>query len=228
MIILEGKSIGLKVPQRWLYHDVNFTLSAGEALAVVGDNGVGKTTLIQALLGQRQLDEGAVVWPNGSAVVAYVPQYRADIQQFSLTIRDFISLSFNRGWWPFLTAAEKQAREEVLQLTHLQNIADRAIDTASGGERQRAYLAQALLQNPDILILDEATANLDNVAKHQLMQVLTTYRQTHELAVMMVSHDLPLIQAYSENVLHIRPEGSVSAPVSEMDWAQLEAEVVHV
>jgi zinc/manganese transport system ATP-binding protein len=228
VIILEGKNIGLKVPQRWLYHDVNFTLSAGEALAVVGDNGVGKTTLIQALLGQRQLDEGTVVWPNGPAVVAYVPQYRADIQQFSLTIRDFISLSFNQGLWPFLTPAEKQAREEVLQLTHLQSIADRSIDTASGGERQRAYLAQALLQQPDILILDEATANLDNVAKHQLMQVLTTYRQTHELAVMMVSHDLPLIQTYSENVLHIRPDGSVSAPVAEMDWARLEAEVVHV
>lgn len=228
MNILEGQQIGLKVAQRWLYHQVNVTLAAGEALAIVGDNGVGKTTLIQALLGQRPVDEGTISWPNGPQVVAYVPQYRADIQQFSLTIRDFISLSFNRGWWPFLTASERQARETVIALTGLQTIANHRIDTASGGERQRAYLAQALLQNPDILILDEATANLDNVAKHQLMQVITDYRKSHELAVIMVSHDLPLIQMYSQNVLHIRPEGSVSGSVAQMDWSQLEKEVSHV
>lgn len=203
-MILVGQQIGMRFGSRWLYQHVNFSLKKGEILAITGENGVGKTTLLRAILGQMYLSAGALSWPNGSQKMAYVPQFRPEVAQFGLTIRDFVALSFYHGWSPFLTRAEKAALQAVLAQTHLQEIADRGMDTASGGERQRAYLAQALLQQPDVLILDEATANLDPQTKIALMDVVVSTG----LSVLMVSHDEGLVAKYAHGVLHLRGEGS--------------------
>ena len=203
-MILVGQQIGMRFGSRWLYQNVDFSLKKGEILAITGENGIGKTTLLRAILGQMDLSAGALAWPNGPQKMAYVPQFRPEVAQFGLTIRDFVALSFYRGWSPFLTRAEKAALQAVLAQTHLQEIADRGMDTASGGERQRAYLAQALLQQPDVLILDEATANLDPQAKIALMDAVVSTG----LSVLMVSHDEGLVAKYAHGVLHLRGEGS--------------------
>jgi zinc/manganese transport system ATP-binding protein len=224
MNLLTGRDIGIKVDERWLYREVDFHLAQKRMLAIVGDNGVGKTTLLQAILGQRKLTEGELQWhtENGKQpTIRYVPQYRPDMQAFPLYIKDFVALSFDRGLRPWLSAQEKHQLQHILEDTNLLALAERRIDTASGGERQRAYLAQALAQNPQILILDEATANLDNSAKYELMDVVKHYRDHHDLTIIMVSHDLDIVSDYGDDYLLLTPHGNEFGDCKDADLARL-------
>jgi len=222
MVVVKGNDVGISFGDRWLYRNVDFELKKKSMLAIVGDNGAGKTTLVRALLGQQPLSEGELTWESGQNVVRYVPQERPDAQNFPLHIADFVALSYDHGWHPWMSAQEKKHLVHILADTNLTELAKQRIDLASGGERQRAYLAQALLANPDVLILDEATANLDNAAKFELMDVVRYYRDHHDLSVIMISHDLDIIKEYADDYLLLRPEGSVFGPASELDVSQLE------
>ncbi|RRG18507.1 ATP-binding cassette domain-containing protein [Weissella viridescens] len=222
MVVLEGKNIGIRFGKRWLYRHVDFELKSQHVLAVIGDNGVGKTTLIRAILEQQKLTEGELIWPNKKPVIRYVPQERPDAQDFPLRISEFVSLSFDQGIRPWMTKAEKAQIQHILEDTHLVELADQRIDQASGGERQRSYLAQALLVDPGLLILDEATANLDNIAKYELMDVVKHYRDHHHLSIIMISHDLEIIKEYADDYLLLKPEGSEYGEVKDLDVTQLE------
>lgn len=226
MNLLTGRDIGIKVEDRWLYQGVNFDLQQQKMLALVGDNGVGKTTLLNAILGQRELTEGSLTWQTVDGMkptIRYVPQYRPDMQAFPLYIRDFVALSFDNGFRPWLSAKEKQQLAHILKDTNLVELADRPIDTASGGERQRAYLAQALVRNPQVLVLDEATANLDNGAKYELMNVVRHYRDHHDLSIIMVSHDFDIVSDYADDYLLLTPGGSEFGHSAEADLTKLKA-----
>ena len=223
MTILTGSNIGIQFGERWLYQSVDFTLERGRVLALIGDNGVGKTTLLRAILGQLPLTTGQLDWrlPEQARQISYVPQYRPDMQAFPLRISDFVALSFDKGIVPWLSKAERAKLQHVLADTNLTRLARARIDTASGGERQRAYLAQALVQDPNVLILDEATANLDNVAKYELMNVIHEYQQHHQLSVIMVSHDLDIIKQYADDYLLLTPQGSEFGTIDQLDMTKL-------
>lgn len=219
--VLLGRNIGIKFDQHWLYQGVNFRLDQQRMLAVIGDNGVGKTTLLRAILGQQKLTTGQLIWSNPQTVVRYVPQERPNVADFPLYIADFVELSYDHGWRPWLSKVEKGQLNHILQDTHLTKLARRRIDRASGGERQRAYLAQALLVNPSVLILDEATANLDNVAKYELMDVVRHYRDHHHLSIIMISHDLDIVKEYADDYLLLAPQDSEFGPVASLDTSRL-------
>ncbi|KRN74441.1 hypothetical protein IV73_GL000360 [Weissella kandleri] len=204
MIILKGTNIGIQANGRWLYQAVNFQLEQQHILALLGENGVGKTTLIQTMMGERTLDQGSLTWEQAGLQIAYVPQYRNDVNQFPLTITEYVKLNFDTGWQPWLTQGEQAWLKQVLAATALTELAHQRIDQASGGERQRAYLAQALVKKPDVLILDEATANLDAAAKFQFMDVLQQYQKKHTLSIIMVSHDAEIVDRYADDYLLIQ------------------------
>lgn len=225
MRILTGNDVGIQFSdnKRWLYRHVQFHLDSGQILAMVGDNGVGKTTLIRTIMGQRELTEGEIVRNSGRQLrIGYVPQYHDDIGAFPLHIADFVGLSYDHGVLPWLTHQEKHQLNHVLDEANLTDIANERIDRASGGEKQRAFLAQAMVQNPDVLILDEATANLDNVAKYALMDVVKHYRNHHDLSVIMVSHDLDIVEKYSDNYLLLSPESAEFGAIDALDTSKLE------
>jgi len=223
MTILTGSNVGIQFGERWLYRAVDFKLEQGRVLALIGDNGVGKTTLLRAILGQLTVTSGQLDWqvPTQARQISYVPQYRPDMQAFPLRISDFVALSFDKGLVPWLRKAEREKLQHVLADTNLTRLARARIDTASGGERQRAYLAQALVQEPNVLILDEATANLDNVAKYELMDVIHDYQQHHQLSVIMVSHDLEIIKQYADDYLLLTPKGSEFGTIDQLDMTKL-------
>lgn len=100
----------------------------------------------------------------------------------------------------------RKSREKlaaILSETNLTKIADRPLGRASGGEKQRAYLAQALCADPKLLILDEATASLDQTSKHELLKMLRNVMKEHGLTIMFITHDPELIAAYADYELHL-------------------------
>ena len=148
--------------------NLSFNINQGDFLVVIGENGVGKTTLVRSMLGFIKPQKGEIII-SPQTKIGYVPQFRNIDQEYPLSIRDFIALNVQHSFLPWLRTSERQRVDEIISQTNLQKIADRPLGLASGGEKQRAYLAQALLPNPSLLILDESTASLDNEMKYELL-----------------------------------------------------------
>jgi zinc/manganese transport system ATP-binding protein len=184
-----------------LFDDLSFSLPEGSMTALLGANGTGKTTMVNILLGMQTPTNGSVKFAKG-AKVGYVPQFRNIDEDYPLSIRSFIELNA-----PFFKRRSKHIRRHInhiLKDTNLTKIQNTRMGEASGGQKQRAYLAQALLDHPDIIILDEATASLDPMAKEELMTLIQHLNHKHKMTVFFVTHDIPLAKKYMKNYLLLK------------------------
>lgn len=208
---------------RPLYSDLNFTLAQGSLTSLIGANGVGKTTLVRLIMGELQPVGGTITRMPGLRL-GYVPQFRNIDSEYPLTIRSFVQLN-QHGLWPWHTRAEKQALDAVLKQTELTERQHQLIGQASGGEKQKAYLAQALLTAPNFLILDEATASLDVNTKTELMSLVRQLNRNSGLTVLFITHDLQLAREYTDQYLLLTPDDYELKPTSVMDMAKMPPEL---
>lgn len=183
-------------------------------MIVVGENGVGKTTLVNTLLGKLKPRSGDISMADRLRI-GYVPQFRNLDIDYPLSVRNFVSLNLLHSWQPWLSKKERARVNRVLKQVDLESIADRPLGLASGGEKQRAYLAQALLNRPQLLILDESTASLDNEMKFELLDLVSRLQQ-NGLTVIFITHDLELAQHYGTRYLMMKSDGYESGPINEL------------
>ncbi|WP_076459154.1 ABC transporter ATP-binding protein [Limosilactobacillus caccae] len=195
-------------------NDLSFTVNEGDFLVVIGENGVGKTTLVRSLLGFLKPKSGSIDIPQGMKI-GYVPQFRNIDAEYPLSIRDFVALNTKPSLVPWLSKRERARVDRMIRENNLTKIADRPLGLASGGEKQRAYLAQALLPAPNLLILDESTASLDNEMKYELLDLVTRFQQ-NGLSVMFITHDWDLAKKYGTRFLHMTPAGYQTGSIDEL------------
>lgn len=186
-------------------HDIDFTINAGEIVTVVGPNGSGKSTLVRALLGHVALTSGRVQRAAGLRI-GYVPQ-RVHIERaMPMTVARFLSL-------PVRVDAAAQAA--VLTRVGVPGLESRQLSVLSGGQFQRVLLARALLNAPQLLVLDEPTQGLDQPGMVGFYQLIEEVRAETGVAVLMVSHDLLVVMRASDRVIclngHICCEGTPQA-----------------
>lgn len=193
---------------------LSFTINEGDFLVVVGENGVGKTTLVRSMLRFIKPKSGTINIPAGTKI-GYVPQFRNLDEEYPLSIRDFVALNTKPRFLPWLTKEERQRVSQMIQENNLTKIAERPLGLASGGEKQRAYLAQALLPAPNLLILDESTASLDNEMKYELLDLVTRFQQKG-LSVMFITHDWDLAQQYGTRFLYLTGKSYSTGPINEL------------
>lgn len=204
--ILEVNGLNLSIPDRRLFSNLSFEIPRGSLTCITGENGVGKTTLMKHLLADLSRGyTGHVRFSVSRRQVQYVPQLRSVDDEYPLCIRDFAAFGL-RSRHIFLNGREKRKLDGILAETNLVKIADRPLGRASGGEKQRAYLAQALCSDTKLLILDEATASLDRTSKHELLKMLRKVMKEHDLTIMFITHDPELIDAYADYELHLADE----------------------
>ncbi len=209
-----------------VFQNLNVTINQGEFLAVVGMNGAGKTTLIRTILGQLKPKHGTII-TDSDLKIGYVPQFRNIDSDYPLSVSDFIGLNFTGLKWPWMSKTEKQRIQEVIAEVGLSKIANRPLGKASGGEKQKTYLAQALVDRPNLLILDESTASLDPNTKEELLKVVKKINQEQHLTVIFVSHDMELVTQYPDHYLWLQPDASTSGPINELA-AQMKEGIVNV
>lgn len=214
--LIELAHLGVTFPHHQVFQDLNFTIDQGDFISVLGENGVGKTTLVRTLLGLLKPTAGQVIFhPNRQQTkIGYVPQFRNLDEEYPLTIEDFIGLNTS-GWRPWLSHHDHQLVHQAMEQTDLLTIRDRQLGMASGGEKQRAYLAQAIVEKPQFLILDESTASLDNEMKYELLNLVQQLNQTG-LTVFFVTHDLPLAKQYATRYLALKPGVAQSGEMAPM------------
>ncbi len=189
---------------------VDFHIDKGEIVTVVGPNGSGKTTLLKTIIGAVKPRRGTLERAPGLRI-GYVPQRLAIDSTLPLTVRRFLCLP-RRHPEPRLRAALENAGADGLM--------ERQMTALSGGQFQRVLLARAILEKPDLLILDEPTTGLDQPGSAALYRQIEQVRQDLGSAVLMVSHELHVVMSASDRVIclnghvccHGTPEIVADAP----------------
>jgi ABC-type cobalamin/Fe3+-siderophores transport system ATPase subunit len=206
----------------------NVSLSAGahRLLAIAGPNGAGKSTLLKILAGVRQPRAGRVLLEGRdlhklnatqrAQRVAYLPQHPPTPE--GLTAWELVLLGRHpyRGLRLFESAQDFAIARASLARTQTEAFADRPIATLSGGELQRVHLAACLAQEPDVLLLDEPTSDLDLAHQLRMFELLQTLAKNAELAVVVVTHDLNWALRFADDVLLLH-DGAVVAHGSPAD-----------
>ncbi|MCO6530872.1 ATP-binding cassette domain-containing protein [Lactobacillus panisapium] len=188
----------MRFDKKTVFENLNFKLKKGSMTALLGPNGTGKTTLINVLMKMLVPSSGSFEFADGVRL-GYVPQFRNIDAEYPLSIAAFIGLNA-----PLIkTGKVKKIIKAQLQETNLYDIRNTRMGEASGGQKQRAYLAQALLDSPNVIILDEATASLDPVAKDELMRLIKHLNEKHKITVLFVTHDIPLAEKYMQDYLYL-------------------------
>ncbi|MFH5810645.1 metal ABC transporter ATP-binding protein [Companilactobacillus sp. FL22-1] len=197
--MIEVNNLTKKFGQQLVFKKINFTIKQGEFVSLIGTNGSGKTTLIKILLGIESQTTGLIT--INQRKIGYVPQFRNIDNDYPLSIKQFIDLNLKFTLNLKKRRQNKALLQKVITKTQLSQIQDRPLGLISGGEKQKAYLAQALLTQPDVLILDEATASLDVAVKRQLMDLVRELNQKEQLTVILITHDYELTKEYTDRVL---------------------------
>ena len=208
-IRLEAVSTVYEGERRPALREVTLTVDAGELVYVVGPNAAGKTTLLETINGLLPPATGTVqvhgmdVTTHGRHVrqaIGYVPQYPAFARDFPVTVEQVV-LTGRLGRGRLLGGYRRDDRELarwVMTQTEIVDLAPRRIATLSGGQLQRVLVARALACEPQILILDEPTANIDMRVESDIFDLLRVLNQ--RMTILVVSHDVAFISAYVRRV----------------------------
>jgi zinc/manganese transport system ATP-binding protein len=216
---------------RTVLADVDLSVKRGEFIAVLGPNGAGKSTLMQAILGLLPIASGDVSVLGGPPAAArervgYLPQRRGFDQGTRVRGLDVVWLGLDGARWGLPLAVSKagRARRQVarrrvtdaIALVGATAYADRAIGDLSGGEQQRLLIAQALVRNPELLILDEPLDSLDLPNQAEVAALLDRIRGAQGAAVMLVAHDVNPLLGYLDRVIYLARGRALAGPVREV------------
>lgn len=191
MRVITTNNLGVSFGGNTVLKDINIHIDKGEILSIVGPNGSGKSTLLRTLI-------GAVVPTSGSVkiaskqIIGYVPQRLNIDETMPMTVHRFLSLPKRQ---------KQQDIDAALQHAGLSDLGRQQLSTLSGGQFQRVLLARALIEKPDLLLLDEATQGLDHSGSADFYRQIERVRQELNCAIMLISHELHTVMRTSDRVI---------------------------
>jgi zinc/manganese transport system ATP-binding protein len=211
-VIVSAQSLGLSFGDRVLWNDLSFALASGELLAVLGPNGTGKTSLIRILLGLLTPSAGHVEVEGKPprdvrARIGYVPQQRVFDRDLALRGRDLVRLGVDGHRWGVgrLSSLDRARVEQVLADVGAADYADAPIGRLSGGEQQRLRVAQALVSDPALLLVDEPLLSLDLAYQQAITRLLDERRRRAGTPIVFVTHDINPVLPMVDRVLYLAP-----------------------
>jgi len=190
--------------------DISFSVEAGEFLGIIGPIGAGKSTVFKSVSRVLPLWQGSVAW-RGRDIrrltrrelarhMAAIPQF---LMPFPFSVEEYVRMGRypHRGRFAPLTTEDRRIVRDVLERMDLAEFGAKRINTLSGGELQRVCLAQALAQQPELLLMDEPTAHLDIGNQARIMDIVKGLTRTRGLTAVVILHDLNLAAVYCDNLV---------------------------
>ena len=211
-MLIEVQNLCVGYGNKEVLRNVNLSVNKNEIVTIVGPNGSGKTTLFKSIIGSTPISSGKVlIRPN--LKIGYVPQVLNIDRSLPLTVERFLSLENRRHKKETLSA------QQVLDSTDL---LFKQISALSAGQLQRVLLARALVNKPDVLLLDEATRGLDQPGSAAFYKKIEEIRNTTGCAILMISHDLHVVMSASNRVIclngHICCQGEPQSVASSPEY----------
>ena len=189
-MLIEISKLEVKYGSKKVLQNINLSLNASEIVTIVGPNGSGKTTLFKAIIGSVPFSKGKIsIKPN--LRIGYVPQQLKVDQTLPITVERFLKLATRNN----------NDIEKMIAFFGSENIFREQINSLSGGQMQRVLLARALVNEPEILLLDEATRGLDQPGIAAFYRKIENISKETNCAVLMISHDLHVVMRASDRVI---------------------------
>jgi len=219
MDLLEVKNLSCGYGKEDILKGISFSVADKEFLGIIGPNGAGKTTLFRALTGILKPRNGEVLYKNRmlsevprkeiAREIAVLPQSLE--VPFSFTVEEFIAMGrfpYRQSMWPF-TQEDKKAIERAMELAGVQKLKERMVNQLSGGERQRVFFAQAIAQEPKLMLLDEPTTHLDIKYQMEIMELIDDLNK-NGITIIVILHDLNMAAEYCKRIILLK-DGKIHA-----------------
>lgn len=214
-VLIEAQQVGLVVHHKTILEDINFMVRRGEIVTLIGPNGAGKTALLKLVLGLNQPTSGKVILAKGLRI-GYMPQALTVESLMPLNVARFLLLS---------PGANKAKCDQIAADLAIKHLLLSPIQNISGGELQRVLFARALLNDPDLLVLDEPAQGIDINGQAVLYQLISAMRTKLNCSILMVSHDLHLVIAGTDQVIclnrHVCCSGHPAAVMQNPEFINL-------
>lgn len=208
--VIELEDIQIRLGGRTILENVTMTVQEGEFVVILGPNGAGKSTLLKMLLGLLKPTMGTVRVlgrepRRGNDAIGYVPQHRTLEADLALRARDVVGFGLDGNRWGIGLPNRKRTMliDEVLREVGASEFANAPVGQLSGGEQQRLLIAQALLTNPHLLLLDEPLASLDLNREQEIVSLIDGVCRERRVAVLFVTHDINPLLPVVDRVLYM-------------------------
>lgn len=228
--VIELDGVRVAYRGRPALEDITLKVHCGERVAVIGPNGAGKTTLFRAILGLVPLSAGRIRLFGGEVKrgckrVGYVPQREAVNWDFPITVAEVVMMGrYSRlGWLRQPTAADWAVVHDALAQVEMEAFAERQIGHLSAGQQQRVFIARALAQEAEVLLLDEPFTGVDVTTQHTLFELIDHFRR-RDCTVLVATHDLNTVIGNFDRVLCLNRRAIAYGPPEEVFSASVLSE----
>jgi len=218
--VIALEHVSIELGGRTILQDMSLTMNPGEFIVVLGPNGAGKSTLLKLVLGLLKHSAGSIrvlgESPHrGNEAIGYAPQRRILEADLALRARDLVGFGLDGHRWGIGWPSRKRHAliQRALDEVDACTFADASVGQLSGGEQQRLLIAQALLTNPRLLLLDETLANLDLAHQQEIVTLIERICRSRNVTVLLVSHDINPLLPVVDRVLYLaNGRSSIGAP----------------
>ena len=211
---IEIKNLKFGYNENLILKGVNLDLDQGNFAVISGENGSGKSTLIKLILGELKKDHGSIKlfgidmedFKNFDKI-GYVPQVNEAIKiAFPVSAREYVGLNLYKEFSIIntITKKSKSKIENTFSTLKIKDLIDRPVNTLSGGQAQRVMIARAMVNNPDILILDEPTVGIDQKSKEDFLDLIVHLNTHHGISILMITHEMEILGDYVDKVFKLK------------------------
>jgi zinc transport system ATP-binding protein len=204
--IVEAVNVSVKYGQTEAISGITIAIKPGDYIGIVGPNGSGKTTFVKAMLGLVPLSEGKFVFGVKPVKIGYLPQRTSALDpKFPASVSEVIShgLLSEKKFPRRINSADKRRIDEIASMLGIETLKNRNVGSLSGGQQQRVLLARALVNKPEIIILDEPTNALDPHIRENFYELLSKLNAETQTTILLITHDAGNIGNHARKFLYI-------------------------